>query len=241
MTHRNLLTSVAFGIAALSLSTSLARADFVINDDLIVDGCACIGFDCVNGESLRLRHHPAEGEQPADQVRRHLGRRQLPAQRLAADRQRLGQRRRQQVLDRRHHRQPHAVHRRGQRPQPLALRRRRRPHRLPHLDPVGRDPHHRRRHADPAPAAGRLLRLRAADLGRGRQRDQLLHPRRHQRLAAAVPHPPRRADQLDLHRRQRRRRAGNILPGRRTARHSQRRERHPAGRGDQRHDGDARC
>lgn len=29
-----------------------AWADFVINDDLIVDGSACIGFDCVNGESF---------------------------------------------------------------------------------------------------------------------------------------------------------------------------------------------
>lgn len=29
-----------------------ANADFVINDDLIVDGSACIGFDCVNGESF---------------------------------------------------------------------------------------------------------------------------------------------------------------------------------------------
>ncbi len=28
------------------------EADFVINDDLIVDGSACIGFDCVNGESF---------------------------------------------------------------------------------------------------------------------------------------------------------------------------------------------
>ena len=32
--------------------SSLAEADFVINDDLIVDGSACIGFDCVNGESF---------------------------------------------------------------------------------------------------------------------------------------------------------------------------------------------
>ncbi|MDJ0837858.1 MAG: tail fiber domain-containing protein [Acidobacteriota bacterium] len=29
-----------------------ALRDFVINDDLIVDGSACIGFDCVNGESF---------------------------------------------------------------------------------------------------------------------------------------------------------------------------------------------
>ncbi|MCB1056974.1 MAG: hypothetical protein KDD11_15850, partial [Acidobacteria bacterium] len=32
--------------------TNLSAADFVINDDLIVDGSACIGFDCVNGESF---------------------------------------------------------------------------------------------------------------------------------------------------------------------------------------------
>lgn len=40
-------------IAAASLTlTVAAHADFVINDDLIVDGSACIGFDCVNGESF---------------------------------------------------------------------------------------------------------------------------------------------------------------------------------------------
>ncbi len=31
---------------------NINAADFVINDDLIVDGSACIGFDCVNGESF---------------------------------------------------------------------------------------------------------------------------------------------------------------------------------------------
>ena len=31
---------------------ALPTKDFVINDDLIVDGSACIGFDCVNGESF---------------------------------------------------------------------------------------------------------------------------------------------------------------------------------------------
>ncbi|MCH9649395.1 MAG: tail fiber domain-containing protein [Deltaproteobacteria bacterium] len=31
---------------------NISAADFVINDDLIVDGSACIGFDCVNGESF---------------------------------------------------------------------------------------------------------------------------------------------------------------------------------------------
>ena len=52
MTHRNLMTTVALGAGVVSLSATLARADFVINDDLIVDGSACIGFDCVNGESF---------------------------------------------------------------------------------------------------------------------------------------------------------------------------------------------
>ena len=43
---------VALGTSALCLAASTASADFVINDDLIVDGSACIGFDCVNGESF---------------------------------------------------------------------------------------------------------------------------------------------------------------------------------------------
>lgn len=42
--------------------TGNTTQDFVINDDLIVDGSACIGFDCVNGESfsfdtLRLKEN----------------------------------------------------------------------------------------------------------------------------------------------------------------------------------------
>ncbi|MBZ0110916.1 MAG: tail fiber domain-containing protein [Thermoanaerobaculia bacterium] len=42
--------------------TNVALADFVINDDLIVDGSACIGFDCINGEvfgfdTIRLKEN----------------------------------------------------------------------------------------------------------------------------------------------------------------------------------------
>ena len=37
---------------ALILAPVPATADFVILDDLIVDGSACVGFDCVNGESF---------------------------------------------------------------------------------------------------------------------------------------------------------------------------------------------
>ena len=39
-------------VAALVLGIATAHADFVILDDLIVDGSACVGFDCVNGESF---------------------------------------------------------------------------------------------------------------------------------------------------------------------------------------------
>ncbi len=42
--------------------SNISAADFVILDDLIVDGSACVGFDCVNGESfgfdtLRLKEN----------------------------------------------------------------------------------------------------------------------------------------------------------------------------------------
>ncbi len=56
------IQSRLLGTAALCLTAGFAHADFVINDDLIVDGSACIGFDCVNGESfgfdtIRLKEH----------------------------------------------------------------------------------------------------------------------------------------------------------------------------------------
>jgi hypothetical protein len=41
------------GLSFSSVQDGLSRTqDFVINDDLIVIGSACIGFDCVNGESF---------------------------------------------------------------------------------------------------------------------------------------------------------------------------------------------
>ncbi|QGX96788.1 tail fiber domain-containing protein (plasmid) [Roseovarius faecimaris] len=51
MTHTP-LRLLLVGTGALALSTGLAQADQVILDDLIVDGSACIGLDCVNGESF---------------------------------------------------------------------------------------------------------------------------------------------------------------------------------------------
>jgi len=38
--------------AAALAATQIAHADYVILDDLIVDGSACVGFDCVNGETF---------------------------------------------------------------------------------------------------------------------------------------------------------------------------------------------
>ncbi|MBE9548553.1 MAG: hypothetical protein IMF09_04025 [Proteobacteria bacterium] len=47
----NTLNKIIAGGSLILISMSI-QADFVINDDLIVDGSACIGFDCVNGESF---------------------------------------------------------------------------------------------------------------------------------------------------------------------------------------------
>ena len=65
--------------------------------------------------------------------------------------------------------------------------------------------------AGAAARAGRFLRFHTAVLGCLRQRDQLLHPRRHQQLEVALPHSAGRARQLHRHRR----RSGRHQPGRR--------------------------
>ncbi|TMM51300.1 hypothetical protein [Sulfitobacter sabulilitoris] len=64
MAHYFRLSSAAkvLGTTALGLMGTLAQADQQILDDLIVDGSACIGQDCVNGESfgfdtLRLKEN----------------------------------------------------------------------------------------------------------------------------------------------------------------------------------------
>ncbi len=44
--------SVALSALCIGLFAPQASADFVILDDLVVDGSACIGFDCVNGVSF---------------------------------------------------------------------------------------------------------------------------------------------------------------------------------------------
>src|SRR5436853_6950993 len=43
--------AVAF-IASIMLFIGKAAADFLIADDLIVQGSACVGLDCVDGESF---------------------------------------------------------------------------------------------------------------------------------------------------------------------------------------------
>ncbi len=45
-------TSLTLAAGALSMAGTMASADQVILDDLIVDGSLCVGFDCVNGESF---------------------------------------------------------------------------------------------------------------------------------------------------------------------------------------------
>ena len=161
---------------------------------------------------LRLRHDPAEGEQPPHPLRRHVDVGRLPGQRLAAHRQRLGQRRLQQVLDRGHHRLQDSVHHHRRRGDQLDLRRQHRPHRPPHLDPGPRPPHQHQQHPGDPPRAEQLRRLHRPDLGHRRQRGQLLRPRRDRRLAPVVPHPSGRADQLARHQLRRRRRHRHRQP-----------------------------
>jgi hypothetical protein len=43
---------ICFASFAMTAAINVALADNVIYDDLIVDGSACVGFDCVNGESF---------------------------------------------------------------------------------------------------------------------------------------------------------------------------------------------
>lgn len=50
--NKFLKTHVALTAMAMATLSVGVKADFVINDDLIVDGSACVGFDCVNGESF---------------------------------------------------------------------------------------------------------------------------------------------------------------------------------------------
>lgn len=46
--------SAVTAFAALAATSGPANADFVINDDLIVIGSTCTGFDCVNGEAFNF-------------------------------------------------------------------------------------------------------------------------------------------------------------------------------------------
>ena len=51
-TQRTLRAALLATAASVLLAPVGAPADFLILDDLIVDGSACIGFDCINGESF---------------------------------------------------------------------------------------------------------------------------------------------------------------------------------------------
>src|SRR6201985_2425331 len=43
---------IALMLGATFITSGKARADFVIPDDLIVQGSACVGLDCVDGEAF---------------------------------------------------------------------------------------------------------------------------------------------------------------------------------------------
>lgn len=93
------LRGLAAGATLLCTSAVTAYADNVILDDLIVDGSACIGQDCVNGESfgfdtIRIKENNLRIKA------QDLKFCQLPDKRLAVDVQRQHQRWRKQVLHR---------------------------------------------------------------------------------------------------------------------------------------------
>jgi len=48
---KRIVVCLAACLLPLGLTTSV-QADQVIADDLIIQGSACVGFDCVNGESF---------------------------------------------------------------------------------------------------------------------------------------------------------------------------------------------
>lgn len=54
MTQRSkhIFKQLAFSTTALCMSAGLATADIVQNDDVIISGSLCVGFDCANGESF---------------------------------------------------------------------------------------------------------------------------------------------------------------------------------------------
>lgn len=52
MTCKRTFKTLAASTSALCLATTLAQADIVHLDDVIIDGSLCVGQDCVNGESF---------------------------------------------------------------------------------------------------------------------------------------------------------------------------------------------
>lgn len=52
MTCKRTFKTLAASTSALCLAATLAQADIVHLDDVIIDGSLCVGIDCVNGESF---------------------------------------------------------------------------------------------------------------------------------------------------------------------------------------------
>ena len=137
---------------AKAAAAGLPVKDQVIPDDLIVQGSACVGLDCVNNESfgfdtIRLKENNTRIKFDDTSVG------QLPGERLAAHRQRLGERRRQQVLDRGRHQLHGPVHGHRRRADELDLRRLHGPAGPAHVDPGARHPRQHQQHAGDAAAS----------------------------------------------------------------------------------------
>ena len=205
---------LALGATALTLIGSVASADQVILDDLIVDGSLCVGFDCVNGESFGF-----------DTIRMKENNIRIKAQdtstsasfptndwQLTFNDTSNGGANKFSIDDIDGGRTPFTIEAGA-------------PSHSLYTDDGGRigfgtaTPVVELHVKDGDTPTLRLEQdgssgFTAADLGRGRQRDQLLRPRRDQRQQAAVADPSRRADQLDRCRGQRQCRHGHFQPRR---------------------------
>ena len=188
--------SIGAQVAAIAFSASLlaggkAAADVVIPDDLIVQGSACVGLDCVNNENfgfdtIRLKENnlrikfedTSVGAFPTNDwqiLRATTPRAGAPA----SSRSRTAPARKTPfTITAGAATNSIFVDSTGQRG-------------LPHLDAGARSACQHQQHAGDPAGAEQLRRLHRADLGHRRQRGQLLRARRDRRLAPAVPHPAR--------------------------------------------------
>jgi hypothetical protein len=188
--------AAAPGGASLRAEAGVEVLDQVFADDMIVQGSLCVGFDCVNNENFGFDTIRLKENNTADQVRGHEQRWTFPTTdwQLTANDSASGGQNKFSIEDITGARVPFTV---GPSDDELPLHRQHRAGRVPHGDAGARPSY-----VNTSNTPGWRLEqnssggFTAQTWDIARQRSELLHPRRHRRLAAAVPDParaPRRA------------------------------------------------